>query len=154
MKKSTLKKEYITRSAEETEKLAKQLVSGLQGGDVIALSGDLGSGKTTFVKGVAKALGIQDCIKSPTFNLLHVHQGRLMLYHFDFYRLSARDLKVLGFDEIIDTSDGIVMIEWAERIKEDIPPGAIWVEFQLQKENERKIKIHKIDRKKASLTRR
>jgi len=149
--KSVLKKEYITRSPEETEKFAEQVVAGLQAGDVIALSGGLGSGKTIFVKGAAKALGIRDCIKSPTFNLLHVHQGRLALYHFDFYRLSARDLKVLGFEEIIDASEGIVIIEWAERIKEDIPPGAIWVEFQIQKENERKIKIH---RKKASLTRR
>jgi len=111
----------ITQSAEETEKIASQLARTLKKGDVLALTGPLGSGKTTFVKGVAKGLGIRDFIKSPTFNLMHIHRGRLPLYHFDFYRLEKSDLEDLGFVEYVYDSDGVAVLEWAERVEGELP---------------------------------
>ncbi len=123
-------KVMITQSAEETEKVAAQLARKLKKGDVLALTGPLGSGKTTFVKGVAKGLGIKDFIKSPTFNLMHIHQGRLPLYHFDFYRLEKSDLEDLGFVEYVYDSDGVAVLEWAERVEGELPPTTYRITFK------------------------
>jgi tRNA threonylcarbamoyladenosine biosynthesis protein TsaE len=135
-------KTVISRSAEETEKVAAQFARNLKKGDVVALSGPLGSGKTTFIKGLAKGLGVKDFIKSPTFNLLHIHQGRVPLYHFDFYRLDESDLEDLGFVDYVYDSDGVAVLEWAERVKGELPPNTRWVVLSpAAKENERRIEF-------------
>ena len=91
---------------------------------ILALQGDLGAGKTTFVQGLARGLGIADVVQSPTFTYLQVYEGPIPLYHFDLYRLqNERDFILLGFEEYFDAG-GIVVIEWPERIATLIPPTA------------------------------
>jgi tRNA threonylcarbamoyladenosine biosynthesis protein TsaE len=106
-----------TTSAEETKKLAAQLGSLLQPGDVLLLNGDLGAGKTTFTQGLAEGLGIDAPVTSPTFTLVHEYRsGRLLLFHFDSYRLAgAEEIADLGFEEYLERS-GVVVVEWAERL--------------------------------------
>ncbi len=107
----------VTRSAEETEALGESLGRRLKTPLVVALFGDLGAGKTTFTRGVCRGLGVSDPVTSPTFVLQHIYEGAaLPVYHFDAYRLnSARDLMELGFEEC---EDGIVLLEWSERVME------------------------------------
>ncbi len=91
---------------------------------ILALQGDLGAGKTTFVQGLAKGLGISDLVQSPTFTYLQIYEGAVPLYHFDLYRLNNEsDFVLLGFEEYFDMG-GIVVIEWPERIASLIPPSA------------------------------
>ena len=98
---------------------------------VLALSGDLGAGKTTFVQGLAEGLGIQERIQSPTFVLLNIYEG---LKHFDLYRMkTSSDFTQLGFDEYFET-DGICAIEWPERIQDILPPDTIYIHFTHEKE--------------------
>ena len=110
-------------------------------GDVFALSGDLGAGKTQFVKGFVAGLGSKSDVTSPTFVLVHEYSGggRLPAYHFDFYRIENREaLTRLGFDDYI-FGDGVCLIEWADRYRELIPSHARWVSFELRDENTRLI---------------
>jgi len=97
---------------------------------IFALSGDLGSGKTSFVKGVAEGLGISSTIQSPTFTYLNVYEeGRIPLYHFDLYRINkSEDFFSMGFEEYFEKG-GITMIEWAERLEKQIPEAAISLSF-------------------------
>ena len=120
----------ISHSPAETIALARTLAAALRRGDVLALSGDLGAGKTHFVKGLAAGLGTAASVTSPTFTLLHEYPGgRLPLYHFDFYRLDAADeaLKI-GLDEYLD-GDGACVIEWAEKFPALLPPHTRWLRF-------------------------
>jgi tRNA threonylcarbamoyladenosine biosynthesis protein TsaE len=109
--------ERVTRSAEQTAAVACALVPSLAPGDVFLLSGDLGAGKTAFVKGLALGLGIPpDDVSSPTFSLLHEYTGgRLTLHHADLYRLSPEEVEDLGLDELA-ASGGILAIEWPDRL--------------------------------------
>ena len=93
---------------------------------------------------MAKALGARDIVKSPTFNLLHIYSCKLPLYHFDFYRLNAKELEPLGFEELIYDSEGIVVIEWPERMKESLPHATRWIHLRMTKPNERKITFKKV----------
>jgi tRNA threonylcarbamoyladenosine biosynthesis protein TsaE len=136
-------REVITDSEEKTKKLAESYIKKLRVGDVIALSGSLGSGKTTFIKGVAKGLNVKEFVKSPTFNLLHIYHGKLPLYHFDFYRLEEKDCEELGFDEYFDKPDGITVVEWADKIKKELPDNAKWVKMSYVSEKKRKIRFIK-----------
>lgn len=114
MKKSnTVFKKHTVKNVEETYALAKKIADTLQGGEVILLSGDLGAGKTTFTKGLAKALGIEDEVTSPTFTILNVYEdGRLKLNHLDMYRVeSADELAELGIEDCFD-DDSVTVIEW------------------------------------------
>jgi len=133
--------QWISASLKETERIAVQFSKGLGPGDVVALSGGLGSGKTTFTKGLAKGLGVKDFIKSPTFNLMHIHQGRCPLYHFDFYRLDNPDLDVLGFEEYIYEGDGVAVLEWPEKIKEELPKNTLRLHLSVVSETKRKISL-------------
>ena len=113
--------------------------AGMQGGDVIALVGELGSGKTHFTKGLAAGLGCKAEITSPTFSLVHEHRGRdLQIFHFDFYRIeSAGELIALGWDDYLDAG-GICVIEWADRFPELLPAATRWLHLEM-KENQARL---------------
>lgn len=105
--------QYVSHSIAETNQIAQQLASTLHGGEVVLLSGDLGAGKTAFVKGLALALGIREQVTSPTFTLMNTYQGTsLTLHHFDFYRIGEGDTEALGFDEFFHAPDSVCCIEW------------------------------------------
>ena len=112
---------YKSNSAKETENIAKAFAKTLKSGDVIAVSGDLGAGKTAFTAGIARGLGVKDCISSPTFTIVNCYQGMLPLYHFDVYRISDCDeMYDIGFEEYI-SGGGVTVIEWAEIIEDILP---------------------------------
>jgi tRNA threonylcarbamoyladenosine biosynthesis protein TsaE len=118
---------FTTRSAAQTERAGAELAALVRPGDVVALAGDLGAGKTHLVQGVARGLGVDGPVTSPTFNLLLVHHGRLTLYHFDLYRLEREaDLEEIGFYETLE-GDGISMIEWGDRFPGALPPDRLLV---------------------------
>lgn len=115
--------EIETWSAEETMELGRSLASFLQQGDVVALFGDLGSGKTTLIKGIVAGLGATDSVSSPTFTIQHQYRSaQMMIYHFDFYRIdSPGELRGIGCEEFFD-GDGICLVEWPERALDLLPP--------------------------------
>ncbi len=115
--------QIVTHSARETFQAGYRLGSILGKGDVVCLTGGLGTGKTAFTGGIAAALGIEGYITSPTFTILNEYEGRIPLYHFDVYRIAdPSEMFEIGFEEYVE-GNGIVVIEWAELIK-DILPGA------------------------------
>ncbi len=116
-----------TRREEETAYIGEMLGRILKEPLVIALQGDLGAGKTVFVRGAGRGLEVEEQVSSPTFVLMKIYSGRLPVYHFDFYRLSPEeDPEELGFDEYLP-GDGIAFIEWAERLPELLPPDCLQV---------------------------
>ena len=122
---------FHTASAEETQELGKRLGSFLKKGDVIALQGPLAAGKTTITKGIALSLNVKDTITSPTFCLISEYEGRLPLYHFDVYRLQgADDFANLGADDMI-YGDGVCLIEWSEKIRDELPKKTIIVKLSV-----------------------
>lgn len=134
-------REIITHSMEETMQLGEELGLSASPGDVFALSGELGSGKTVVAKGVAAGLGIPDEITSPSFTLLEVYQGRLALYHFDLYRIDRdEEFDHLGFEEYWE-GNGVSVIEWAERAGTRLPAGAVRISLEYSGEAERRIVI-------------
>lgn len=131
----------VTTSVEETLNLGRDLADALHPGAVLALAGDLGSGKTHLVKGIAAGLGLDPAtVRSPTFTLLHTYTGgRLPLYHFDAYRLHTPDeFYELGYEEYVYGS-GITVIEWPERVAALLPQEAIWLRLQHVSPTERSI---------------
>lgn len=103
---------FLSHSAEETFALAKRVADKLKGGEIILLNGDLGAGKTTFTKGLARALGVKETVTSPTFTYVKEYDGRLTLYHFDMYRVSdADEVYELGLEEYF-YKGGVVVVEW------------------------------------------
>jgi tRNA threonylcarbamoyladenosine biosynthesis protein TsaE len=118
-----------THSAEETRILGASLAPLLLPGDVISLSGELGAGKTTFVQGLATALGVQDRVTSPTFTIVHEYEARYPIVHLDVYRLdSFQEVLDLGFEEFLDPSD-ILLIEWGDAIAPLLPKRYLEVDF-------------------------
>lgn len=119
-----------TKNAPETVKFGECLGQVLQRGDVLTLSGDLGAGKTAFTGGIAKALGVEGYVTSPTFTIINEYEGRIPLYHFDVYRINdPEEMFEIGFDDYLD-GDGIVVIEWAELIQEAIHGETIHVDIR------------------------
>ncbi len=119
--------ECITSSEEETEALGASVAQHLRAGDVLACFGDLGSGKTVFIRGVCRGLGVNDPVTSPTFTLIHHYKGRVPVYHFDFYRIrSEEEALALGLEEFF-AGDGVCVIEWADRITGLLPTPRIEV---------------------------
>jgi len=117
---------------------------------LVCLKGDLGGGKTTFVQGAAEALGIKELVTSPTFLIMKKYQtprkkartSFKSLYHFDCYRVeSAQEILDLGWEEIIKEKNNIILVEWAEKIKEILPKESVWIKFEFVNENKREIKI-------------
>ncbi len=133
-------REFITNSEQETFQLAARLASDLGPGAILLLSGDLGAGKTTYVRGLAAGLGIDpDEVTSPTFTLVHEYKGgRLPLVHVDLYRLDCADLDEIGIDQDVAT-EGIVAVEWAERLTRDLSE-AIRVSIEDAGDNSRTIR--------------
>lgn len=132
--------ELIINSIEECHKLADTITNNLFVGAVVLLRGDLGAGKTTFVKGAAKALGIKELVQSPTFNILKCYySGRLPMYHIDAYRLEDT-FNDIGLDEYIE-GDGITFIEWPDFIKEYINVPTLDIYIYQYEQNKRKIVI-------------
>lgn len=136
---------FVTHSVEETQKIGELLGKELRHGTVIALKGDLGSGKTTFVQGFANGLGIQDRVISPTFVIMRKYaiEKRKELehfYHIDFYRIhSSRDIVNLDFETVIHNPKNVVAIEWAERLPELLPKKKLYIAFEYVDESQRKI---------------
>jgi tRNA threonylcarbamoyladenosine biosynthesis protein TsaE len=137
--------EVITKSAEETKSLGREIAAKLKGGAVFALTGDLGSGKTTFVQGFAQGLGFAGRIISPTFILIRKYGLKSKdFYHIDLYRFEENvweEVKNLGIEEIWNDPNNIVVIEWAEKIKDNIPSKVTWIKFESMGEDEREITI-------------
>lgn len=124
-----LSKGIHTSSAEETQAIAALLASELPPDACLALEGDLGSGKTTFTGGLARAWGIEEPVTSPTYNLLSIYQGSRMLAHVDAYRLSgAAAMESLMLEEFL-RSPYCLCIEWPSRINDWLPPGTLWLRF-------------------------
>ena len=128
----------VTNSAAETERFAEDLAKQLKPNDVIAFFGGLGMGKTTFVRGLARALGCADEVSSPTFSLVHEYRSTPKLYHFDMYRVTSfDDLYSTGFFDYLE-SGGVLVIEWSENIEGALPAGCIRVAIEPgEKEHER-----------------
>jgi tRNA threonylcarbamoyladenosine biosynthesis protein TsaE len=131
----------LTQSEEETQALAREFAATLNAGDVLLLSGDLGAGKTTFVRGLAEGLGVDPGqVSSPTFTLVHEYRGgRLILYHADLYRLERAATGELGLEEI-GVRDGVLAIEWPDRLSHDLA-GARLIRFELVDDETRRITI-------------
>lgn len=128
-----------TTNAENTMRLGEQLAAILKGNQLILLDGDLGAGKTTFTKGLAKGLGIKETVSSPTFTIIKEYQAERPLYHIDAYRLEYSE-EDLGFDEYIE-SDGITVIEWAQFIKEFLPDTFLNITIEYISETERNFRF-------------
>lgn len=130
----------ISSSPEATAAAGAELARGAKVGDVFALTGDLGAGKTQWVKGFVAEMGSDAEVTSPTFTLIHEYPcGRCPVYHFDFYRLdSAEAVLRLGFDEYLE-GDGVCLIEWADRFPELLPPRTLWISLAVKSANEREI---------------
>jgi len=142
--------EIFTQSAQETKKLGESFADCLKSGNatwqVLALTGELGAGKTTFVQGFAKGLGIKKRILSPTFVMMRSYKLRNLpyknFYHVDLYRAEGeKDIKNLGLKEIFFDKQNIIVVEWAERIKNALPKNTCWLKFEYEKETKRKITI-------------
>ena len=131
---------FISNSPAETEAMGQQFAEEIGIGSILALRGDLGSGKTVFVKGLVAGLGGRADVTSPTFTILHEYRGgRLPVYHFDFFRLEKRQsIMRLGLDDYL-FGDGVSVIEWAERFPELIPQQARWILFEIKSEDQRAI---------------
>lgn len=141
---NNMKTQIITNSAQETIAFAKKIAQGLKPGSVLCLEGDLGSGKTTFIKGIAEGLGLKhpEQVKSPTFVLMHVYRSKIPLYHFDCYRLdSTEDLTNIGMEDFVNDPHAICCIEWAEKAKDLIPPHAMRIRFEILDVSKRRVSI-------------
>jgi tRNA threonylcarbamoyladenosine biosynthesis protein TsaE len=130
----------ISHSVDETVAFARDWARALQPNDVVALRGELGAGKTHFVKGLVAGCASGDVVTSPTFTLLHEYRaGRLPVFHFDFYRLLRRaELEQIGFEEYLDAR-GVVVAEWADRFPELFPERTRWIDLVAIKGNAREI---------------
>ena len=136
---------FLSHSAAETRKIGEKIGRSLRSGDVVALSGELGAGKTTLVKGIAKGLGVPsgEEVSSPTFVLIHEYQGREKIYHLDWYRLK----KVEGEDRFLAeecfAGDAVTLVEWPERAKNLLPRKHLEVRLKHVSDKERRLDVEK-----------
>jgi tRNA threonylcarbamoyladenosine biosynthesis protein TsaE len=130
----------VTRSAEETFRLAEEVGAAFRGGEVVLLSGGLGVGKTVFAKGLAAGLGVKDTTRvcSPSYTLVNIYEGRFRIFHIDLYRLhNNSEIRDLGWEDCL--GEGVVVIEWADKLV--FPPGGIRVMIEQGSDDERTITI-------------
>jgi tRNA threonylcarbamoyladenosine biosynthesis protein TsaE len=133
---------FISNSPAETEAIARRLADDLVPGSVLALKGELASGKTLFTQALVAALKSNAAVTSPTFTIVHEYQGgRLPVYHFDFFRLENRESAArLGLEDYF-FNDGVSVIEWADRFQDLIPEQARWISFEIKSERQRIITL-------------
>ncbi len=132
---------FTTKSAEETIELGRKIGSRLKKGDIIAMQGTLAAGKTTITKGIAQALDINETITSPTFCLISEYSGKMPLYHMDVYRLEGtEDFINLGTDDML-YGDGVTVIEWSEKIMDELPENTIILRITPKDDGSRLIEI-------------
>ena len=138
-----MKFSFESKSESQTRTFGAKLAKRLKPSDVVCLTGPLGSGKTTLTKGMAKALGIDPSdVHSPTFTLMNIYEGKLPLYHFDFYRIDKpMDTQALGLEEFL-YAKGVCVIEWAERLKSFLPPVYLKVEAKHKNEKSRTFTLY------------
>lgn len=141
-------KNIITNSSKETKKFAREFAKDLKGGEVLALVGELGAGKTTFVQGLTEGLGIKDKIQSPTFVILKEYSIKNSkseiknFIHIDCYRLkSVKDALSVGISDYLGHPSTVTVIEWASQIEKILPKNTIWIKFEHVSENKRKISV-------------
>jgi len=132
--------ETVTRSPEETQALGHRLGELAEPDDVLLMVGGLGTGKTCLVQGLARGLGIKEHTLSPSFVILRVYQGRLPLYHLDFYRLEEREVLDLGLEQYL-SAHGVAAVEWADRSKGLWPPDHLLISMEFLSENERRLRF-------------
>lgn len=132
---------FVTNNTEETIELGKKIGNCLRKGDVIAMQGTLAAGKTTITKGIAKSLDISETITSPTFCLISEYEGKMPLYHMDVYRLdSEEDFANLGTEDMI-YGNGVSIIEWSEKIMNELPKKTIILKIEPQEDGSRIITL-------------
>jgi len=133
--------EFTTRSADETERVGERLGRRLVPGEVVALSGELGAGKTCFIRGLARGLGVTQGVSSPTFVIVNQYTGRMPVFHIDAYRTeSLTELLDIGFDEYV-SGDSVTVIEWSDKLEPLLPSGAIRVRISGLGDEPRTIRI-------------
>lgn len=145
-----MQNEFITTSSIQTKKLGEILAKELYNFEIICLSGNLGSGKTTFTQGILKGLKVKGPFTSPTFNIIKTYKTKFYnlqtkkyeprnIYHIDAYRINSKDLLELGWKDFTEKQNCIVIIEWAKRVKKIIPAGTLWINFKWISDKKRKI---------------
>ncbi|MDD4570098.1 MAG: tRNA (adenosine(37)-N6)-threonylcarbamoyltransferase complex ATPase subunit type 1 TsaE [Tepidanaerobacteraceae bacterium] len=135
-----MEKIFETQNVEQTEKLGAAVGKLLSEGDFLALTGDLGAGKTAFTRGIARGLGIDDAITSPTFTLINEYHDSVTLAHMDVYRLkNLEELQNIGFDDYL--KGYIVVMEWADKVKEMLPVEVLWIDFRVVGDSLRQLKF-------------
>lgn len=141
-----MKIELTTNSANDTIEFGKSVARAVEVGSVISLVGDLGAGKTTFTKGVARGLGIMDNVTSPTFTILNEYAGEeKKLYHFDFYRIEDEsELVELGFEDYFPSTDGITIVEWVKKAPSVLPKRYYQITFEKIDDDKRKIVFEEV----------
>ncbi len=135
----------VSKSERQTIELGSEIAKHLKRGDLVALSGDLGAGKTTLVKGIAKGLGVKDYkyVNSPSFVLVKEYKGRIPLFHFDIYRLNnLKDIEDIGYEDYLGRG-GVVVIEWAKKMGRILPRRYLDITLKIKSPNERIISIKK-----------
>jgi tRNA threonylcarbamoyladenosine biosynthesis protein TsaE len=133
----------ITHSEKQMEDIGQEFASGLKAGDCLALYGPLGSGKTVFARGVCRGLGCKIEAHSPTFNIINFYPGDIEVAHVDLFRIE-NGLQELGWDELID-SDRVIMVEWAEKAKKDLPSKRFDIFFKIIDTKTREVKLEKLN---------
>ncbi len=135
-----MEKIFETEDVSQTEKLGMALGRLLSKGDFLALTGDLGAGKTAFTRGVARGLGIKEGVTSPTFTIINEYYEPIAFAHMDAYRLkSPEELQNIGFDDYLQ--EFIVVMEWANRVKEVLPEHVLWIDFAIISDSRRRIQF-------------
>jgi len=132
-----------TTSAEDTIKLGEKIAKRLKSGDIVALSGDLGAGKTTLVKGIAKGLGVKNYryVNSPSFVLVKEYRGKIPLFHFDIYRLNnLKEIEDIGYEDYL-ARRGVVVIEWSSKMTRILPKRHFDIALKIKNSNERIISV-------------
>ena len=138
-----MSEELLTQSAEETIAWGREFAARVKAPVMILLSGDLGSGKTTLVKGLVQGLKIKPSqVNSPTFVLMNIYDGKVPIYHFDLYRLEApKEIEGIGFEEFINDPKAVCCVEWADRAGLLLPPHTRWLRFEVVDETSRRIRF-------------
>ena len=136
--------DFITYSIAQTQKAGEQLGQLLQAGDIVLLEGELGAGKTTLTKGIARGLGVAGYVNSPTFTLVNEYQGRLPVYHLDCYRLeSGAEAQNFGIEDYL-YGDGVTLIEWPQRIAEILPAENLRIKLAYVSETRRSLRLEPV----------